>query len=113
MEGHEERRVMKIVRFTAENFKRLSLVEITPTGEIVEVSGKNGAGKSSVLDAIDVALRGMEVAPRKPIKTGAEEARIMVDLGELVVTRTFRKSEGGDITTSLRVEAADGVKQRS
>lgn len=104
---------MKIIRFTAENFKRLSLVEITPTGEIVEVSGKNGAGKSSVLDAIDVALRGMEVAPRKPIKTGAEEARIRIDLGELVVTRTFRKSEGGEVTTSLRVEAADGVKQRS
>lgn len=104
---------MKIIRLTAENFKRLKLVEITPTGEIVEISGKNGAGKSSVLDGIDVALRGLEVAPRKPIRTGAEEARIKVDLGELVVTRTFKIGKDGQTTTSLRVETADGVKQHS
>jgi hypothetical protein len=104
---------MKIVRFTAENFKRLSLVEITPTGEVVELLGRNGQGKSSVLDAIDVAIRGLEVAPRKPIKTGAEEARIRLDLGELIVTRTFKRKDDGDMTTSLRVESADGVKKAS
>jgi hypothetical protein len=66
-----------------------------------------------VLDAIDVAIRGLEVAPRKPIKTGAEEARIRLDLGELIVTRTFKRKDDGDMTTSLRVESADGVKKAS
>lgn len=36
---------MKIVRLTAENIKKLRAVEITPTGEMVIISGKNGSGK--------------------------------------------------------------------
>lgn len=51
---------MKIVKLTAENIKRLKAVEITPTGALVEVTGKNGQGKSSVLDAIWWALAGAE-----------------------------------------------------
>ena len=49
---------MKIIRLKAENVKRLHAVEITPEGEVVVVAGKNGAGKSSVLDAITYALAG-------------------------------------------------------
>ena len=50
---------MKILKLTAENFKKLSAVEITPDGNVVVISGKNGAGKSSVLDAIEAALCGV------------------------------------------------------
>ena len=38
---------MKIVRLTAENIKRLVAVEITPDGNVVQITGKNGAGKTS------------------------------------------------------------------
>ena len=63
---------MRIVQFHAENFKRLGLVEITPEGNLVTIGGKNGQGKSSVLDAIFVALKGRAVAPPKPIRAGEE-----------------------------------------
>ena len=36
---------MKIIEFRAERFKRLSAVEITPAGNTVIISGKNGQGK--------------------------------------------------------------------
>lgn len=49
---------MKIIRLDAANVKRLKAVEITPDGTLQVVTGANGAGKSSVLDAIWLALGG-------------------------------------------------------
>lgn len=97
---------MKIIKLVAENFKRLKLVEIEPNGNIVEVTGKNGQGKTSVLDSIWVALAGLEAAPQKPIRTGQDEARITLDLGDMVVTRTFRDGRA----STLRVENKEGAK---
>jgi energy-coupling factor transporter ATP-binding protein EcfA2 len=104
---------LKVIALKAENFKRLKAVEIKPDGSLVEIRGRNGAGKTSVLDALWVALAGKSAAPSVPIRNGAEEARIVLDLGELVVTRTFRKNREGEATTSLSVTAADGAKYGS
>lgn len=80
---------MKILKLVAENFKRLSAVEITPDGNVVVISGKNAAGKSSVLDAIEAALCGGRSLPKQPIKTGEIRAKVEVDMGEYKVTRKF------------------------
>ncbi len=73
---------MKILELRAENFKRLSVVEITPQGRIVEITGANGEGKTSTLDAIWAALGGKNAIPEQPIRVGHETARIQVKLGE-------------------------------
>lgn len=101
---------MKIVKLTAENVKRLRAVEITPDGNLVVVAGKNGQGKTSVLDAIWMALGGGPAARGtvKPIRNGETTAKVTLDLGELVVTRQWT----GDNTT-LRVESKDGAQFRS
>ncbi|MBS67264.1 MAG: hypothetical protein Tp170SUR191951_59 [Prokaryotic dsDNA virus sp.] len=99
---------MRIVQFHAENFKRLGLVEITPEGNLVTIGGKNGQGKSSVLDAIFVALKGRAVAPPKPIRAGEERCVIQLDLGDLVVTRTFRQQEGKPYTDAIKIEDSEG-----
>lgn len=109
---------MKIIRFNAENFKRLVAVEITPEGNLVEIAGRNGQGKTSILDAIWVALGGLEAAPKKPIRDGELEARIELALGtdkpEIVVVRTFKpKTDGSEITSNLRVENAEGARYTS
>ena len=80
---------MKILKLVAQNFKKLSAVEITPDGNVVIISGKNGAGKSSVLDAIQAALCGGRTLPKQPIKTGEIRAKVVVDMGKYKVTRTF------------------------
>ena len=49
---------MKIIQLTASNVKRLKAVEITPDGTLQIVGGRNAQGKSSVLDAIWLALGG-------------------------------------------------------
>jgi hypothetical protein len=82
---------VKIIKLVAENVKRLHAVSITPEGALVTVGGKNGAGKSSVLDSIAYALGGQALVPSEPIRTGEAEAKIVVDLGDLIVTRRFKR----------------------
>ena len=95
---------MKILQFKAQNIKRLVVVEITPDGHIVQITGKNGAGKSSVLDAIWWALAGADHIQKQPIRAGEDKAYIRLDMGELVVERTFT-AKG----SYLRVMNADGL----
>jgi hypothetical protein len=80
---------MKIIRLTAENVKRLRVVDITPAGPVVQVTGRNGSGKTSVLDSIWWALAGAAAIQSVPIRAGEEEARIRLDLGEIIVSRKF------------------------
>lgn len=103
---------MKIIELYAENIKRLSAVEIAPNGALVQITGKNGNGKTSVLDAIWWALSSAKHIQSVPIRKGQNSALIRLDLGELKVTRTFRKAKGDAdaVTTSLVVENADGAR---
>lgn len=99
MEGKE----LKIVQLTVENVKRVQAVTIVPRGPAVIIGGDNRQGKSSTLDSIAYALGGGKLIPDKPIRNGAKHARIEVDLGELVVERTFTKKG-----SSLKVTPKDG-----
>ena len=102
---------MKILKLTAENFKKLSAVEITPDGNVVVISGKNAAGKSSVLDAIEAALCGGRM-PKKPIKDGEVRAIVVTELGEdgeaIPQYKVTRKFFGASST--LVVQAAGKAK---
>lgn len=99
---------MHIISLSAENVKRLKAVSIKPKGNLVQITGKNASGKTSVLDAIMWALAGKNAIDSDPIRHGATSARIKVDMGELIVTRVI--TDGG---SELRVEAADGSQVRS
>ena len=101
---------MNIVKLQAENIKRIVAVEIEPDGALVQITGRNGAGKSSVLDAIWWALAGERSVQSVPIRKGADTARIALDLGEVVVTRHFAKREDDSVTTRITVENAEGAR---
>lgn len=100
---------MKIVQLTAENFKRLKAVSIRPDGAVVEITGRNSQGKSSVLDSISAALGGADSSPEKPVREGQRKSKVVCDLGDIVVTRTFTAG-GGD---RLEVNDADGKPKTS
>lgn len=95
---------MKIVSLEAENIKCLKAIEIRPDGNVVIIGGENEAGKSSILDSIEYALAGSKHIPDKPIRNGQEKARIVLDLDEIQVTRTFTKNG-----TNLVVKSKDGA----
>lgn len=104
---------MKILKLEAENFKRLKAVSITPSGDVVEITGRNGQGKSSVLDAIWAALGGTEALPAVPVRAGASDAFVRLDLGQYVITRKIKAKDDGQYTTSLAIESPDGTRPKS
>ncbi|MEN6605891.1 MAG: AAA family ATPase [Bryobacteraceae bacterium] len=100
---------MKIIQFEAENVKRLSAVHITPTGDsIIKIGGVNGAGKTSVLDAIAMAIGGKDLVPDEPLRAGEVEGFSRVDLGEYVATRRFRREQVFPPGTNI-VKKTDGT----
>lgn len=100
---------MKIVELRVENVKRLHAVTIRPDGNVVQITGKNGAGKTCVLDAIAYALGGKKAQPRKPIRNGETSAEVIIDLGELVVRRHWTSDEN----SYVEVKGKDGRKYPS
>ena len=99
---------MKIVKLVAENFKRITAVEIIPEDNTVLITGKNGQGKSSVLDSIWSALAGGKNQIQEPIRKGQKSAKVTLDLGDLIVTRKWTESG-----STLKVEAKDGAVYKS
>lgn len=101
---------MKIIKLYAENIKRLKAVEITPDGVMQIVSGRNGQGKTSILDSIWLALqyRKASLDNPSPVRHGTSHGSVQLDLGEYVVTRTFNQKDDGEVTTSLKLETANG-----
>lgn len=107
---------MKIISLKATDLLRLRAVEIHPDGHVQIVSGRNGQGKSSVLNAIWLAIGGGQAsrAIAKPIRDGESYASVRLDLGDIVVTRTWAGDPDDDATTSmLTVKNADGTRARS
>lgn len=96
-----------ITKLCVENFKRISTVEINPDGSTVLVAGRNAQGKSSALDAIAVALGGGKLAPARPIRDGAESAKIEVVTSDgMKITRTFTAAGG----SAIKIENGDGLR---
>ncbi len=99
---------MKIIKLRAENIKKLIAVEITPTGNVIKITGKNASGKTCCLDSILWALGGLSGIQAQPIRKGQTRAKVELDLGEMIVKRIF---EGN--TSSLTIENKDGLRFKS
>lgn len=97
-----------LVGLEIQNFKNIGLVELQfdTEGGVFSIMGANGAGKSSVLDAVEAVLGGKQ-APKfdQPIKEGEEESHIIATFDDLVVTRKYN-SKG----TSIDIRNAEGLK---
>ena len=117
-EGKEEHN-MKIVNLKAENLMRLVAVDITPDANLVQITGRNGSGKTSLLNSIYYALAGTKSHCSKPIREGAESATVRLDLGDVIVTREFKRrkrtsdDEPETHTTKVIVQNADGARYQS
>jgi len=99
-----------IVGLKIENIQRLTAVEITPSGTLVKICGNNAEGKSSILDAIAMAIGGADEISARPIHDGADHGSVVLTLDDLVITRKFSRREDGTTGTSLTVAGKNGAK---
>jgi DNA repair exonuclease SbcCD ATPase subunit len=87
--------MVKVNRLEIENVKRVKAVQIEPSANgLTVIGGKNGQGKTSVLDAIAWALGGNKYKPTKPERDGSvspPDIRIELSNG-LIVERKGKSS---------------------
>ena len=98
---------MQIVKLTTKNFKALRLLEIDDAGSVVTLSGDNGSGKSSVLQAIGAALGGKAYQPERPVHGDADRGEVSILLDDGTRIGLTVRPDGA---RSLTVIGADGVK---
>jgi len=101
---------MRIIELHADNVKRLTAIDLTPAEHVQIIGGNNAAGKSSVLDAIWLALGGAAAsrAITQPVRAGQDTASVRLDLGEYIVTRTWKGAK-----STLVVSTPDGARHQS
>jgi hypothetical protein len=85
---------LHIVELYVQNIMKVRVARIRPKGAVVQIAGKNGQGKTSVLRAIAWALTGTDDVPSEPIRKGERAGLIRIDLGDLLVTRYFTHLQG-------------------
>lgn len=95
---------MKIETISINGFKKLQQFSLDPAGKSVEIKGRNGQGKSSVIDGIWCALTGKDV-PGVPINRDSVTAKIVVGLDDGHTARLSWSAKGGK---TLVVEGPDG-----
>ena len=94
-EDHEEHHIVTIRSFEIENVKRVKTVALTPSATgLTVIGGRNGQGKTSVLDSIAWALGGEKYRPTEPYREGSvTPPHLKVTLSNgIVVERTGKNS---------------------
>jgi len=114
---------MKIINLKSQNFKGIVAIDITPRDDMIVISGKNGAGKTSAMDSIWYTLcwkAGSKGTPM-PIRKGEKFAEVTLTLCEdlteeqikqgikpkplFIVTRKWTTNDN----TYLKVTNAEGL----
>lgn len=87
---------VKITSLEAENIKRIKAVQLTPSENgLTVIGGRNGQGKTSVLDAIAWTLGGNKMRPSEPHRSGSvQDPDIKITLNNgLIVERKGKNSD--------------------
>lgn len=101
---------MKIAELKIKNILGIEEQLITPEGKIIEVTGHNGAGKTSVLEAIKDALGCSQYGTL--LRDGADKGEIVLMLDGLEIRRTH-SGEKAQTAVKARVTGTDAFSKIS
>jgi len=94
-----------MTRFFAQDFMGLRFVEFVPKGRMTVLTGKNSAGKTSIITAIWSVFLGAKYVPQVPTRRGAtdHEIRVTIDGEQSFIAKRNQRSP-------LRIEMQPGSK---
>ncbi|AGO47974.1 hypothetical protein Phi12:1_gp8 [Cellulophaga phage phi12:1] len=87
------REKMKIQKINIKNFKMIDSFEAEVHGKSMYLIAGNEEGKTSILDAIWGGLGGARSMPPKPLKDGARQGLIELDLGDIIARTIIKKGK--------------------
>lgn len=93
---------LKVLSLEIQDFMRIKAIKLVPDPKdpLVLITGENGVGKTTIIDAMWCGFGGKKVisdiAPGSPVRDGAEEAEIVLNLGDIIITRRFTTEEVGE-----------------
>jgi DNA repair exonuclease SbcCD ATPase subunit len=93
--------MVKVQTLDVTNVKKIVSAHVDTKGGHVTIGGDNGAGKTSLIDALWSAVGGAKFD--QPLRVGAESGKVVADFGDFIVTRRFSSSG-----TTLEVKTKDG-----
>lgn len=97
----------QITEATLSNFQKVSYAKIVPSGNLIILAGKNGAGKTSTNDGLEATLTGHNGRNiKRPVKDGHGKATIEIQLSDgSTLIRGYTPSG-----TTLKGKDAEGNK---
>lgn len=100
---------MKLIGLSIEGLRKIKAAELDFNGKhLVQVRGANGAGKSTVLDAIRFLLKGTRDIPGGVVTQGSEESVLLGKIDDFIVKRVIK----ADGRSALSVEREGGKVAR-
>lgn len=93
---------MQITRIKIKNFLSISDVEIKP-GQVTQITGNNNQGKTSIIKALDFAVKGS--SDPSMVKLGEDAAEVLVELSDNTTIRR-RLSAAGKQSVSVERDGA-------
>ncbi len=92
---------LNLVSISINNVLGIQEMEIKPNGNIVEISGRNGQGKTSIMEGIKDALGVSDYS--QLLRNGESKGKTVLDLGDMVITKNYKPN--GE-TTKLEAKVA-------
>lgn len=92
---------MKIARITLKNILGVSEANIQPDGNIIEIKGRNGQGKSSIMQGIldAIGLSSFDTL----LRNGEKKGEAIIDCGNLIIRKSH--TENGSTLSVKTIDA--------
>ncbi len=100
---------MKLLGLSIENVRLIKAFSMK-FGQIglTQIRGKNQAGKTTILDCIEMLFKGTKSVPKDVVTHGEEKARIIGEVGDYTIQRIIKGEK-----STLKVVAKDGKEMKS
>ncbi len=106
----------KITEVEVQNILKIQYALLNPQDDLTVIGGDNAQGKSSLLNAVAMALGGKRLCPEQPIRDGEATGTVKVKLAgddalllpPSTVIRHFSRRADGSIRSEMEIISDDG-----